>query len=114
MADIAANLDGHREAADEEVEEPNDAKDHSSNNTRIEVFRLALGRYISGEDVDVVKLYDEVEMILSLAFEKTLAKDRHSRMVDVLRCVEGERCSVTDYTNIYIYYIFVLEETRAF
>lgn len=90
MADIAANLDGNCEAADEEVEDPNDAKGDGSSNARIASFRLAFERYIFGEDVDVVKLYDEVEAILSLAFGETLANDRHSRMVDVLRCVEGE------------------------
>lgn len=91
-ADIAANLNGHREAAVEEVKDSNDAKDNGSvsSNARIGAFRLALGRYISGEDVDVVKLYDEVEVILSLAFGETLANERHSRMVEVLRCVEGE------------------------
>lgn len=90
MADIAANLEGNREPAEEEVQDSNDVKDDGSSNGRIETFRLAFERYLSGEDVDVVKIYDEVEGILSLAFGEAFAKDRHSRMVDVLRCVEGE------------------------
>lgn len=92
MADIAANPHGHCEAHDEKgkVEDSNHAKDNNgSNNARIVAFRLALGRYISGEDVDVVKLYAAVEAILSMAFGEENAKDRYSRMVDVLRCVEG-------------------------
>ncbi|CAN0299765.1 unnamed protein product, partial [Laminaria digitata] len=34
-----------------------------------EAFRLALGRYMSGEDVDVVRFYDEVEAVISLNLE---------------------------------------------
>ena len=90
MTEIAANLEGNREAADEEVEDSNGAKSDGSSSARIASFRLAFERYIFGEDVDVVKLYDEVEAILSLAFGEALAIDRHSHMVDVLRCVEGE------------------------
>ena len=53
---------------------------------------MALARYASGEETDVVKFYDEVEAVISLALVEGEGEEeaRYARMVDVLSCVEGE------------------------
>lgn len=66
-------------------------------NARAEAFRSALRRYASGQDVDVVKFYDEVEAVISRAGEggnEEIEEDEevlHGRMACVLSCVEGEQ-----------------------
>lgn len=53
-----------------------------------EAFRTAMVGYVYGEDADVAKFYDhEVEPVIALGEEE----ERYKRMVDVLRCVEGEK-----------------------
>ena len=59
--------------------------------TSAQAFRVALARYASGQDVDVAKVYNEVETLFFAGLDRDEDYDvRYPRMVDVLRCVEGE------------------------
>lgn len=93
MNDIATNLDKSRHPNGDNIKATEGNKEADSTDTKAaEAFRLALTRYASGEEADVVKFYDEVEAIISLALVGREGQDevRYSRMVAVLNCVEGE------------------------
>ena len=97
MADIAAILGKSRNPGNDDnstaTTEGNKGADSTDrNDTKAKEFRLALARYASGEETDVVKFYDEVEAVISLALVEGEGEEeaRYARMVDVLSCVEGE------------------------
>ena len=92
MTDVATNLHKSRNHDGDNVEATEGKKGADSTDTKAtEAFRLALARYASGEEADVVKFYDEVEAVISLALDEGEGQDevRYSRMVSVLSCVEG-------------------------
>lgn len=68
-----------------------------------QAFRRALRRYASGQDVDVAKFYQDVESLIcaGLDEEDDVYDVRYPRMVDVLRCVEGERSDALGWVKGY-------------
>lgn len=103
MASVAKifGLDGGLEQDREQGDSAGGAENASCcNKADMDAFRVSLGRYASGDDVDVARFCDEVEAIISLPGDSDLTEERRcKRMVDVLNCVEGEPIDI----YIYIY-----------
>lgn len=92
LVGVLRQYQGEAESTEDSSRNPSAIEGSKIRSTSTQAFRRALRRYASGQDVDVAKFYEDVESLVCAGLGGEDVYDvRYPRMVDVLRCVEGER-----------------------
>lgn len=106
MAALVGLLRQHQrktESTEDINRNPSSIKGRKLRSASTQAFCRALRRYASGQDVDVAKFYQDVESLIcaGLDGEEDEYDVRYPRMVDVLRCIEGEQSDVFGWVKGY-------------